>query len=119
MTPHLSESSRVHQDMRIELWNLFREDVKDVFECTRANMDNYMVVGTLIVASVPWLCKKNLTWRLPLQSDFGRYTYRYIYIYIYIYVYIYIYILYMNFCAYDISILNIRLLNIPYEDVYR
>lgn len=39
--------------MRIELWNLFREDVRDVFECTRANMDNYMVVGTLIIASVP------------------------------------------------------------------
>ena len=38
--------------MRIELWNLFREDVRDVFECTRANMDNYMVVGTLIIASV-------------------------------------------------------------------
>jgi len=41
-----------YQDMRIELWNLFREDVRDVFECTRANMDNYMVVGTLIIASV-------------------------------------------------------------------
>ena len=41
------------EDMRIELWNLFREDVRDVFECTRANMDNYMVVGTLIIASVP------------------------------------------------------------------
>ncbi|CAJ1435526.1 unnamed protein product [Effrenium voratum] len=40
------------QDMRIELWKLFREDVRDVFELTRANMDNYMVIGVLIIASV-------------------------------------------------------------------
>ncbi|CAE7844406.1 unnamed protein product [Symbiodinium microadriaticum] len=38
--------------MKIELWKLFREDVRDVFELTRANMDNYMVVGVLIIASV-------------------------------------------------------------------
>lgn len=37
--------------MRIELWKLFREDVRDVFELTRANMDNYMVIGVLIIAS--------------------------------------------------------------------
>ena len=49
--------------MRIELWNLFREDVRDVFECTRANMDNYMVVGTLIIASA---ILPNLTGK-PLQ----------------------------------------------------
>ena len=31
--------------MRIELWKLFREDVRDVFELTRANMDNYMALS--------------------------------------------------------------------------
>lgn len=54
----------LHQDTRIELWNLFREDVRDVFECTRANMDNYMVVGTLIVASVTW-------WMVDAPSQLG------------------------------------------------
>lgn len=49
----LRQESRYHyQDMKIELWKLFREDVRDVFELTRANMDNYMVVGVLIIASV-------------------------------------------------------------------
>ncbi|CAE7239649.1 unnamed protein product [Symbiodinium natans] len=49
----LQQESQYHyQDMRIELWKLFREDVRDVFELTRANMDNYMVVGVLIIASV-------------------------------------------------------------------
>mmetsp|Transcript_83439 Transcript_83439/g.150526 ORF Transcript_83439/g.150526 Transcript_83439/m.150526 type:complete len:1021 (-) Transcript_83439:152-3214(-) len=39
------------QNMRIALWSLFREDVRELFELTKANMETYMVVGTLIVAS--------------------------------------------------------------------
>ncbi|CAE8595604.1 unnamed protein product, partial [Polarella glacialis] len=38
------------QNMRLALWNLFREDVRDLFELTSSNMSTYMVVGTLIMS---------------------------------------------------------------------
>lgn len=59
------------EDMRIELWNLFREDVRDVFECTRANMDNYMVVGTLIIASVP----RQMLMRMAAMGPAGGFSF--------------------------------------------
>eukprot|EP00927_Polykrikos_kofoidii_P040663 TRINITY_DN3470_c0_g1_i2.p1 TRINITY_DN3470_c0_g1~~TRINITY_DN3470_c0_g1_i2.p1 ORF type:complete len:1063 (+),score=135.04 TRINITY_DN3470_c0_g1_i2:105-3191(+) len=42
------QSSR-HQSMnlRITQWQIFREDVRDLFQLTTANMSTYMVVGTL------------------------------------------------------------------------
>ena len=33
-------------------WGLFREDVRDVFSLSQSNMDNYILVGALIVS---WL----------------------------------------------------------------
>ena len=33
-------------------WGLFREDVRDVFSLSQSNMDNYILVGALIVT---WL----------------------------------------------------------------
>ena len=34
--------------MKLELWRLFREDVRDLFELTTSNMNTYMVVGSLL-----------------------------------------------------------------------
>eukprot|EP00929_Paragymnodinium_shiwhaense_P103358 TRINITY_DN6682_c2_g1_i1.p1 TRINITY_DN6682_c2_g1~~TRINITY_DN6682_c2_g1_i1.p1 ORF type:complete len:1087 (-),score=227.29 TRINITY_DN6682_c2_g1_i1:138-3398(-) len=34
-------------NMRIAQWNIFREDTRDLFQLTTANMSTYMVVGTL------------------------------------------------------------------------
>ena len=67
--------------MRIELWKLFREDVRDVFECTRANMDNYMVVGTLIIASAGLLNAvfRGFSLRFSMFSiNFGRFLGRFL-----------------------------------------
>jgi len=36
-------------------WGLFREDVRDVFSLSQSNMDNYILVGALIVS---WLREK-------------------------------------------------------------
>ena len=51
--------------MKLELWNLFREDVRDLFELTTSNMprarclgwkhglrNTYMVVGSLLVTCI-------------------------------------------------------------------
>ncbi|CAE7273982.1 unnamed protein product [Symbiodinium sp. KB8] len=38
--------------MKLELWRLFREDVRDLFELTTSNMNTYMVVGSLLVTCI-------------------------------------------------------------------
>lgn len=45
---------RIHQNqsMKLELWKLFREDVRDLFELTTSNMNTYMVVGSLLVTCI-------------------------------------------------------------------
>ncbi|CAE7360176.1 unnamed protein product [Symbiodinium natans] len=45
---------RIHQNqnMKLELWRLFREDVRDLFELTTSNMNTYMVVGSLLVTCI-------------------------------------------------------------------
>lgn len=45
---------RIHQSqsMKLELWKLFREDVRDLFELTTSNMNTYMVVGALLVTCI-------------------------------------------------------------------
>lgn len=40
------------QNMRLAQWGLFREDVRDVFTLSQTNMDNYILVGALIVTAV-------------------------------------------------------------------
>ncbi|CAE6913568.1 unnamed protein product [Symbiodinium natans] len=40
------------QNMRLAQWGLFREDVRDVFQLSTSNMDNYILVGALIVTAV-------------------------------------------------------------------
>ncbi|CAJ1341719.1 unnamed protein product [Effrenium voratum] len=40
------------QNMRLAQWGLFREDVRDLFALSTANMDNYILVGALIVTAV-------------------------------------------------------------------
>lgn len=40
------------QNMRLAQWGLFREDVRDVFSLSQSNMDNYILVGALIVTAV-------------------------------------------------------------------
>eukprot|EP00927_Polykrikos_kofoidii_P047487 TRINITY_DN41670_c0_g1_i1.p1 TRINITY_DN41670_c0_g1~~TRINITY_DN41670_c0_g1_i1.p1 ORF type:complete len:1158 (+),score=153.49 TRINITY_DN41670_c0_g1_i1:146-3619(+) len=45
-----------HQDMnmRITQWQMFREDIRDLFQLTTNSMNNYMVIGTLVFTNVTW-----------------------------------------------------------------
>ena len=40
------------QSMRLAQWGLFREDVHDVFGLSTSSMDNYILVGALVVTAV-------------------------------------------------------------------
>jgi hypothetical protein len=42
-------SANMQTNLRLARWNLFREDVRDLFALTTTNMSTYMVVATLFL----------------------------------------------------------------------